>query len=1012
MTTVAGSTRPLNDGGAATGALLYNPQGIVLDSAGNIYFADQGNHRVRKIDTAGRISTIAGNGTRGYRGDGGPATAAALIEPSALALDNAGTLYITDAGGDAVRKVSASGTITTFAGTGIAGFSGDGGSPTAAKLNQPRGVAVDSAGNVYIADTGNNRVRKVTSGTITTIAGTGQDASSRAGGPAATIPVSEPSGLAIDAAGNLYLSETGTGRISKLDTRGQITPFAGTFNYNFSSIGDNGPALNATLGSPEGLAFDAAGNLYYADAYLNRIRKINPTGTITTLTGTGVQGYSGDGGPAGAAQIFEPFGVAADSAGNVYFTDAVNQRVRKVNQQTLTIATLAGSAVGLGDGGPATQAQLFAPSGQAVDAAGNLFIADTNNHRVRKVSPAGTVTTVAGTGSAGYGGDGGPATQAPLNSPSSVYIDSLGQLIITDTGNSAIRRVGLNGTIQTIAGNGSAGFEGDSGPAARAQLAFPSAARMDASGNLYIADTGNSRIRVISQSGTITTFAGSATGKYGDGGPASAATLIAPSGVAPDGKGNVYIADLLDSTIRKVGPDGIISTLNNASSIGFAGDGGPVSAALLFLPYDVAVDSAGNLYVSDAGNARIREISTSGIISTIAGTGAFGFAGDSGPALAAQFGFIGGLALDFSGNVYVADSDNHRIRKLTKSVVVPDFSLSADAATKSVNAGASVVTTLTLVSINGFTGNVSLSSSGLPANAVTFAPGAVVSLGAGQTAVVTATVSFGAGMNATAQGIFVAASGAIQHQTTVNYTVSGSGPIITSNAIVNAASFASGPVAPGEIVTIYGSGIGPDTLTGLQLDSSGRIATTVAQATVTFDGVPAPLLYVSASQLSAIVPYAVAGKSSTAMQVMYSGKSSAVVPVAVTGAVPALFTANSSGAGPLAALNQDGSLNSAANPAAAGTSVVLYGTGEGQTTPGGVDGQIAASVYPAPVVAPTVTVGGQAAQVLYAGAAPGLVAGVIQFNVVIPAGLASGPADVIVNSGSAASPMHATIAIQ
>jgi sugar lactone lactonase YvrE len=208
-----------------------------------------------------------------------------------------------------------------------------------------------------------------------------------------------------------------------VDLNGNLTPFAGTFNANYNVIGDGGPALAATL-IPEGLAFDAAGNLFFADTLLNRVRRISTAGIISTVTGTGIAGYAGDGGAAGAGQVFEPFAVAPDSAGNLYFTDTGNQRVRKVNLQSLTINLVAGGGVGIGDGGPAVSAQLFAPSGQAVDAAGNLYIADTNNHRVRKVSPSGTITTVAGTGTPGYNGDGGPAAQAQLSGPAGVWVDA------------------------------------------------------------------------------------------------------------------------------------------------------------------------------------------------------------------------------------------------------------------------------------------------------------------------------------------------------------------------------------------------------------------------------------------------------------------------------------------------------------------------------------------------------------------------------------------------------------
>ncbi len=650
VSTVAGQTRPLGDGGLATAALLYTPQGVAVDTSGNIYFSDQDNHRVRKIDTAGRITTVAGTGVRGYTGDGGPATAATMYQPYGLAFDKAGNLYIADYFTDSVRKVAPNGIITTFAGTGVTGFSGDGGAATSARLNSPYAVVADNSGNVYIADAGNNRVRKVSvTGVISTFVGTGTDASSIRGGSGTTVPVSEPHGLAVDASGNLYVSEYGTERISKVDPNGNLTPFAGNFGYGVS--GDGGPALSASFASPQGLAVDGAGNLYVADSDNNRIRKITPDGIVTTVAGGGASGYDGDSGTAGQARFFSPFGVATDNAGNVYVSDTDNHRIRKINVQSATVSLVAGGVGAPGDGGAATSAQLFAPNSTAVDAQGYVYIADTNNHRVRRVTPAGVITTVAGTGVPGFSGEGGAATAAQLFSPQGVAIDSFGQLLIADTGNQRIRRIGTNGIIQTIAGTGVAGFSGDSGPAARAQLSYPSIARSDAAGNLYIADTYNSRIRKISTSGTITTVAGSDSSALGDGGQATVASLYLPSSVAVDSANNLYIADPLVNRIRVVAGNGIITTLNGSS--GFGGDGGPVRSASFALPFDVTVDNAGNLYVADSGNGRIRKVTTAGTVTTIAGSGSLGFSGDGGPALNAGLGFISGVAVDSTGSIYL-----------------------------------------------------------------------------------------------------------------------------------------------------------------------------------------------------------------------------------------------------------------------------------------------------------------------------------------------------------------------
>jgi uncharacterized protein (TIGR03437 family) len=573
------------------------------------------------------------------------------------------------------------------------------------------------------------------------------------------------------------------------------------------------------------------------------------------------------------------------------------------------ITTVAGDSTAgySGDGGPATSASLNNPVGVAVDSAGNFYIAEESNNRIRKVS-GGTIATVAGNGTAGFSGDGGPATSASLSTPYGVAFDAAGNLYIADQQNQRIREVSGE-TIATVAGIGGFGFSGDGGPATSASICLPAGVALDSAGNLYIADSFNNRIRKVS-GGTITTVAGNGNqGFSGDGGPATSASLFTPIGVAVDSAGNLYIADSFNNRIRKVS-GGTITTVAGSGSDGFAGNGGPATSASLSLPAGMAIDSAGNLYIADAGNNRIRKVS-GGTITTFAGNGAASFSGDGGPATSASLNFPSGVAFDSAGNLYIADINNQRIREVLAE--------------------------------------------------------------------------------------------------------SPPAPSVTSAGIVNAASFQSGAVAPGEMISIFGAGIGPVTGTLWQI-VNGLAPTTLAQTKVSFNGTPAPLVYVSATQINAIVPYEVAGQSTVSMQVSYQGSLSNSVSLSVAATAPALFTVTSSGTGGGAILNQDYSLNNAANPAAAGSVVQVFATGEGVTDPPSVDGQInnqpLGPTFPMPAAQVSVTIGGQPALVAFAGTAPGGVAGFLQVDAVVPSGLPAGPVPIVLKIGNASSPAGVTVAVQ
>ena len=576
------------------------------------------------MDSTGVITTIAGTGEFGDGGDGGPATQAQLAFPTNVAVDGAGNLYIADASNHRIRRVDPSGSITTIAGTGERGFAGDGGPATQAQLAFPTDVAVDGAGNLYIADAGNHRIRRVDpSGSITTIAGTGERGFAGDGGPATQARLYHPSGVAVDRAGNLYIADSGNHRIRRVSQSGTITTIAGTGERGFG--GDGGPAVEAQLYYPRGVAVGQMGDLYIADISNHRIRRVGRSGTITTFAGTRARGFSGDGGPATQARLYHPSGVAVGQLGDLYIADISNHRIRKVDS-TGVITTIAGTGE-FGDGGPATQALLYYPVGVAVGQFGDdVYIADTSNHRIRRVDPSGTITTFAGTGERGCCLDGAPPTQALLYHPDGVAVDvgGTGDVYIADTFNHRIRRVGFLPTITTFAGTGEFGDGGDGGPATQAQLRYPRGVALywelygrwagrEGERNLYIADSGNHRIRRVDPSGTITTFAGTGeSGFGGDGGPAVEAQLNNPAGVAVDRAGYVYIADTGNHLVRRVDLSGTITTLAGTGASGFSGDGGPAVEAQLYDPSGVAVDGAGNVYIADTGNHLVRKLTPGG----------------------------------------------------------------------------------------------------------------------------------------------------------------------------------------------------------------------------------------------------------------------------------------------------------------------------------------------------------------------------------------------------------------
>ena len=906
LTTAAGGAPPPTPA-TATSTSIGQPARTTVDSKGNIYFSS--GNAVFKLDSSGNLTLFAGNSRAGFSGDGGPAIKAQLNGPQGLAFDATGNLFIADSVNNRVRVVSPSGTIATFAGTGFSSPGGggtfnDGGLAINGLLRLPSGVSVDSSGNVFIADTGDNLIRKVTTdGIITSVAGNGFGSFSGDTTPAIQAELHTPTDVTVDSKGNLYIADSANAAIRLVTaSTGIITTFAG--NAAIGSTGDGGPATSASLWTPYAVTVDGSGNVFFVENGDSKIRTVNATTLkISTVGGNGTAGFSGDGSAATKAQLNFPTGLALDSSGNIIVADSLNRRIRKISSGT--ISTIGGNGVlsYSGDGGPASSAQLNTPLGVAVDSTGNLYIADSANNVIRKVTPSGTISTFAGNGSAGFGGDGGSPTAAQLNRPQGLAVDSSGALYIADSQNARIRKVS-GGSITTVAGNGTPGFGGDGGSATAAQLYVPTGVAVDAAGNLYIADFTNNRVREVS-GGIINTIAGNGVGGYsGDGGPATSAELDGPTSVAVDSSGNVYIADYNNDVVREVSK-GKIATVAGNGLPGVGGDGGLATSAMVGSPSGIAVDSSGNLYIAN-GSATVRKVfANSGFIATIAGNGTRGYTGDGGSSLQGELNGASAVTVASNGNVFIADTANNAVRELING---------------------------------GFVTNIS--------------------------------------------------------------------------AAVNGASNLTGAISGGEVVVFYGTGLGPAGLLVNSVSPSGTYPTTFGGVTVLFGNTPAPILYVSAAQTAVVVPFEVTGGTVQAV-FQVNGQFSAAFPLNLAQTTPGIFTADLSGQGLAAAINDQNnvfSYNSPAHPANAGDFVEIYVTGAGQTSPAGVDGM----PYGGPAnctQSSSVTVGGVTVVPQYCGGVPGQIAGLTQLNVPIPTGLTAGLAPVTVKIGNVSAQPGVTIAV-
>ncbi|MBK7991917.1 MAG: IPT/TIG domain-containing protein [Blastocatellia bacterium] len=671
ITTFLGGAVYFGDGlSALSDKVLINPSDVTIDDKGNIFFPDTFNHRVRRIDAlTGIITTVAGNGNVGFSGDGSLAITASLNSPSKVIVDKDGNLFISDEANNRVRKVDTNNIITTIAGNGNSDFIDplqDNVLAVNASVPSPKGLALDSKGNLFIIN--RQIISKVDPITqiITTVAGS-KDTLGWSGdnGPANQALFDFPKQIIVDAQDNFIISDRGSSRIRRIDSAtGIITSIVG----GEMTDNDEVPTSMAGLISPNGIALDDKGNLFIVEEFGYRSRKADfSTSTITIIAGNGKSDFAGDGALAINASFRRPLGVAIDKNGNLLIADPTSKRLRKVDLETNLISTIAGNEqlefVKAGD--PLSSASLLFPSGLAIDTENNIFFSDKSN-RVGKLDiKTKTISIIAGTGVTGFSGDGEIATNAKLSDSIKIALDKENQVFVIDRLNNRIRKItSSSNIITTIAGSGRDGFVNDGVEATNSRLGFPSGISIDNQGNLFIADTINNKVRKVDASKIISTVAGNGTSNFtGDEILAIASSLNRPISVVIDNSGNLLIADTLNNRIRKVNASRVITTIAGGGQISDIGDGSLAIRASLSRPTSMVVDKNGDIYFSDSGNNRIRKIdSITGIITSVVGNGEVGLSGDGALAKDAKLNIPEDLAIDDDGNLFFVDTLNHRVR--------------------------------------------------------------------------------------------------------------------------------------------------------------------------------------------------------------------------------------------------------------------------------------------------------------------------------------------------------------
>lgn len=961
-------TFPLGDGGRAEDALLYFPNAVVPDTAGNLYILDSLNYRIRKMGADGRISTVAG---------------IFPVYGNDMKLASDGSLYV---GGDGiVIRVSSAGAVTVVAGNGAIGFSGDGGPATEARLGIVYGVAVDGAGNVYFSDFSDtsNRIRQVgRDGKVRTVAGGANPDFRGDNGPAADALFALPSGLTVDTAGNIYVADYFNGRVRKFAVGGTITTVAGNGRYAYPVTG---PATASGMGTPNGVYIDVLGNLIITDPTTNLVMKVTPTGALTVVAGNTDAYVPIEDGLALNISLRFPNYASADGAGNVYVVDQTH-RVRRVSPDGRA-TTIAGRLHFVGENSPAVSAILNEPDDVALDSPGNAYIADAGNYLIRKVTPAGVISTYAGKLNPGSPPNGASIANAQLPFIRQIVVDSRGSMYIA--GNTRVYKI-TEGTITLLAGTGSSGNAGDGGRATAATFTSIAGIAVDAAGKVYIADS--HRVRVVGTDGIVSPFAGTgARGRGGDGTLATGAqfNFTARAYMTFDAAGNLYISDGNNFSVRRVTPQGVISTVIGNGAAGHS-DNVPATAPFS-TPGALAFDSFGNLYVASQDFPEIYRLS-GGVLRRVAGA-ADGLPTDGAAALNAQF-FTWSMKIDANNDLYSVDRFTSTVRKLVMNS--PTGLVIGDGNAQTAPAG-QPLPKLLKVQLNGRAG---AGVSGVTVNFAVKSGSATLSAASAQTdatgaAGIAVTLGAAAGpvvITATAAGTTLPAVEFTATATPTAPTCPVPAPAVTSAR--SAGDFGGSlSFASGSWLEVKGANLSATTRSWAGDDFNGVNApTSLDGVSVTINGRRAFVGYISPGQINIQAP---ADSTVGALDlVVTSGACSSatfrVQKAVVAGGLLAPSVFNVGGTQYIAALYQDGFTFVGApgliagvpfRAAAPGDVITLYGIGFGDTNPAISPGAVVSASNTIPGL--TISFGSTDAIVTYAGLAPNAV-GLYQFNLTVP----------------------------